>query len=87
MTIEVDKDELTKYIYVNCPSYFYNFQEGECCHKKVRKETCNLHVFADDLHCPLDCPRLNTKDYGCDKGRCPRVKAAIKKLIAKDSRR
>lgn len=79
-TIEVDKQELVRFIIKNCPYYFYNFQEGECCHRKVSKETCNLHVFADDLHCPLDCPRLNVKEYGCDKGRCPRVKAIIKEI-------
>lgn len=81
-TIQVNQDELVKYIAGNCPHYFYNFQEGECCQRKVTKETCNLHVFSDDLHCPLDCPRLNTKEYGCDKGRCSRVKAQIKKLKA-----
>lgn len=81
-TIEVNQDELTKYIYTHCPHYFYNYQEGECCQRKVSKETCSLHVFAGELHCPPDCPRLNTKDYGCDKGRCPRVKATIKSLKA-----
>lgn len=79
-TIEVNQEELTKYIYTHCPSYFYNFQEGECYMRKVDKTTCSLHIFAGDLHCPLDCPRLNTKEYGCDKGRCPKVKAAIKQL-------
>lgn len=81
-TIQVNQDELVKHIVDNCPHYFYNFQEGECCQRKVTKETCNLHVFSDDLHCPFDCPRLNTKEYGCDKGRCSRVKAIIKKLKA-----
>ena len=42
----------------------------------------NLHVFSGELNCPHDCPRLNTKEYGCDKGRCPRVKAIIKQLKA-----
>lgn len=82
-TIEVSQDALTEYIYRHCPNYFYNWQEGECCRRKVDKETCSLHVFADDLHCPYDCPRLNTKEYGCDKGRCPGVRATIKKLKAK----
>ncbi len=81
-TIEVNRDELTKYIYQHYPYYFYNFQEGECCQRKVDKETCSLHVFADTLRCPEDCPRLNTKEYGCDKGRCPRVRAIIKQLKA-----
>lgn len=81
-TIEVKQDELVKYLYSHCPSYFYNFQEGECCQRKVNKQTCSLHVFSDDLHCPLDCPRLNTKEYGCDKGRCSRVKAIIKQMKA-----
>lgn len=81
-TIQVNQDELVEYVVKNCPHYFYNFQEGECCQRKVAKETCNLHVFSVDLHCPLDCPRLNTKEYGCDKGRCPKVKAAIKRLKA-----
>lgn len=81
-TIEVNQDELIKYIYTHCPSYFYNFQEGECCQRKVTAETCSLHVFAGELNSPLDCPRLNTKEYGCDKGRCPKVKAIIKQLKA-----
>lgn len=79
-TIEVNQEKLAKYIYRHCPAHFYNWQEGECCHHKVTKETCSLHVFADDLQCPLDCPRLNTKEYGCDKERCPKVKATIKEL-------
>lgn len=79
-TIEINQEELTKYIYTHCVHYFYNFQEGECCQRKVNKQTCSLHAFSDELHCPLDCPRLNTKEYGCDKGRCPKVKATIKKL-------
>lgn len=82
MTVEVNQDELVKYIYQHCPYYFYNYQEGECCRRKVSKETCSLHVFADALRCPEDCPRLSTKEYGCDKGRCPRVKAIIKQLKA-----
>lgn len=80
--ITVDRDKLTKYVYRHCSSYFYNFQEGECCQRKVRKEMCNFHVFADGLSCPLDCPRLDTKEYGCDKGKCPKVKATIKRLKA-----
>lgn len=48
--------------------------------RKVTKETCSLHIFADELQCPPDCPRLTTKGYGCDKGRCPRVKAIIRQL-------
>lgn len=79
-TINVNQDELAKFVYTHCEHYFYNWQEGECCLRKVKKETCSLHVFAEDLNCPLDCPRLNTKDYGCDKGRCPKVKATIKTL-------
>ena len=81
-TIEINQEELTKYIYTHCVHYFYNFQEGECCQRKVNEETCSLHVFSDQLNCPLNCPRLNTKEYGCDKGRCPKVKATIKKLKA-----
>lgn len=81
-TIEINQEELTKYIYTHCVHYFYNFQEGECCQRKVNEETCSLHVFSDQLNCPLDCPRLNTKEYGCDKGRCSKVKATIKKLKA-----
>lgn len=81
-TIEVNQQELVKYIVSNCPHYFYNFADGESCYGKVTKETCKLHVFADDLHCPHDCPRLNTKEYACDKGRCPKVRATIKKLKA-----
>lgn len=79
-TIEVNKVALVQYIVKNCPHYFYNFAEGECCRRKVNNETCNLHVFSDELHCPDSCPRLNTKEYGCDKGRCPKVRAIIKKL-------
>lgn len=79
-TIEIKYDELVSYIVQNCSSYFYNYAQGECCRRKVSKETCSLHAFADDLHCPLDCPRLNTKEYGCDKGRCSKVKATIKSL-------
>ena len=82
-TIEVDHTELVKYIVQNCPSYFYNYAEGECCRRKVDKEVCSLHVFSDELHCPHDCPRLTAKEYGCDKGKCPRVKAIIKNLKAK----
>lgn len=82
-TIEVNYDELIKYFVENCPYYFYNFADGPSCSRKVDKETCQLHVFADQLHCPLDCPRLNTKEYACDKGRCPRVKALIKRLKPK----
>ncbi len=81
-TIEVSYDELVKYIYQHCPHYFYNYAEGECCERKVTKETCKLHVFSGELHCPNDCPRLNTKDYGCDKGRCSHVKAILKQLKA-----
>ena len=79
-TITVNQNELIKDIYQHCPSYFYNFQEGECCQRKVTKKTCNLHLFSEDLHCPLDCPRLNTNEYGCDRGKCPKVKATIKQL-------
>ena len=82
-TIEVNKQELVQMIVENCVHYFYNFADGESCAYKVDKEACKLHVFADDLHCPHDCPRLNTKEYACDKGRCSRVKAIIKKLTAK----
>lgn len=78
--IEVDKDEFVRYIVEHCSHYFYNFAEGACCRRKVSKETCGLHAFSDELHCPDDCPRLNTEDYGCDKGKCPLVKAVIKKL-------
>lgn len=81
-TIGINQDELVKYIVKNCPHYFYNYAEGECCQRKVTQETCNLHVFSGELNCPHDCPRLNTKEYGCDKGRCPRVKAIIKQLKA-----
>ena len=81
-TIEVKYDELVKLIVEKCPHYFYNFLDGASCLRKVKKQTCELHVFADDLHCPLDCPRLNTKDFSCDKGRCPRVKGIIKQLGA-----
>lgn len=81
-TIQVNQDELIKHIVQNCPHYFYNFAEGECCRRKVDKETCKLHVFSDELNCPDDCPRLSTKEYGCDKGRCPHVKALIKKFKA-----
>lgn len=81
-TIEVDLGRLTESIYRHCTHYFYNFQEGECCMRKVDKETCSLHVFADDLRCPQDCPRLNAKEYGCDKGKCPYVKSIIKELKA-----
>ena len=85
-TIEVNHDELVKYVVKNCTYYFYNFQEGGCCRRKVTNETCGLHVFAQELHCPHDCPRLDTKEYGCDKGRCPRVRAVIKSLIAKQQK-
>ena len=81
-TIEINQEELTKYIYTNCTYYFYNFVDGECCQRKVTKATCSLHVFAGELNCPLDCPRLNTREYGCDKGRCPLVRATIKSLKA-----
>lgn len=79
-TIEIDQDRLLAYVVKNCPSHFYNAVYGECCLRKVEKETCDLHVFAQDLHCPLDCPRLNSKPYHCDKGRCQRVKDIIKSL-------
>ena len=82
-TIEVNQDELTKFIVKNCPSHFYNFIDGETCQRKVTKQTCDLHVFADELRCPLDCPRLNTKEVGCDKGRCPRTKSIINQLKSK----
>lgn len=78
--INVNYNELVKILVYNCSHYFYNYMEGECCQRKVVKETCNLHIFSDSLHCPHDCPRINTKEYGCDKGRCPRIKAIIKKL-------
>ena len=81
-TIQVNQDNLTRYIVQNCSHYFYNFAEGECCRRKVYREACNLHVFSDDLHCPDDCPRLNTKEYGCDKGRCQYVKAVLMRLKA-----
>ena len=79
-TIEVKYDELVKFIVENCPHYFYNFADGESCNRKVNKQVCQLHVYAEDLKCPLDCPRLNTKEYGCDKGRCPRVKGILRQL-------
>ena len=82
-TLEVHQDELTKFIVNNCPYHFYNFIEGETCQRKVTKQTCDLHVFADELRCPLDCPRLNTKEVGCDKGRCPRTRAIINQLKSK----
>ena len=85
-TIEVSHDELVKYVVKNCPHYFYNFHDGECCRRKVTNVTCDLHVFARELHCPYDCPRLNTKEYGCDKGRCPRVRAVIKNLTEKQQK-
>ncbi len=78
--VEVSQNELTRYIYQHCPDYFYNTHDGECCRRKVTAETCSLHVFAGELNCPLDCPRLNTKEYGCDKGRCPVVRATIRNL-------
>lgn len=78
--IEVNYNELIKHLYRNCTHYFYNFQEGECCNRKVTAETCSLHAFSEALSCPHDCPRLNTKEYGCDKGRCPRIKGIIKQL-------
>ncbi|MCM1295387.1 MAG: hypothetical protein NC311_07570 [Muribaculaceae bacterium] len=78
--IEVDKDELVKYLYRHCPAYFYNYAEGECCRRKVDKSVCSLHAFSEELHCPLDCPRLTAKEYACDKGKCPKIKALIKKL-------
>lgn len=81
-TLTISRAKLTEYIYTNCPAYFYNWQEGECCQHKVDRMTCSLHVFAAELHCPLDCPRLDTKEYGCDKGRCPKVRTAIKNLKA-----
>lgn len=81
-TIKVKYDELVKRIVEHCPYYFYNYAEGESCRRKVDEQTCSLHVFADKLQCPSDCPRLNTKEYACIKGRCPRVKAIIKNLKA-----
>ena len=81
-TIEINQEELTKYIYTHCVHYFYHFQEGECCQRKVTEETCSLDASSEQLNWPLDCPRLNTKEYGGDEGRCPKVKATIKKLKA-----
>lgn len=80
--IEIDQDKLIKYIYQHCQHFFYNTADGESCYRKVDKETCNLHAFANDLHCPFDCPRLNTKEYACNKGLCSRVKAVLKTLKA-----
>lgn len=79
-TIEVVKAKLIKLLIGRCPYYFFNYQEGECCMRKVNRETCNLHVFAKELECPQDCPRLNTKEYGCDRGRCSKIKTIIKNL-------
>lgn len=79
-TIEVSYDELVKYIKQHCPKYFYNYADGESCYGKVEKGTCQLHVFADELCCPSDCPRLGTKEYSCDGARCQYVKATIRKL-------
>ena len=81
-TIEINQDELVKYIVEKCDYYFYNWVNGGCCRHKVKKGVCDLHTFADELRCPLDCPRLEVKEYGCDKGRCPGVRAVIKKLKA-----
>lgn len=81
-TIEIKQAELEKFIYHQCPHYFYNFADGESCQRKVMEETCKLHVFADELNCPLDCPRLSSKEYMCDKGRCPRVKAIVRQMKA-----
>lgn len=81
-TIEVDYKRLVEFIYEKCPHHFYNFAEGHCCVRKVNAQTCELHTFARELSCPHDCPRLNTKEYACDMGRCPRVKAIIKELKA-----
>ncbi len=79
--IEVNYDELVKMIVRDCPHYFYNNAEGECCWRKVTNETCQLSDYSKELNCPPDCPRLNTKEYACDKGRCSRVKGIIKSLL------
>ncbi len=76
--MEVDKDKLVKYLYERCPAHFYNYVEGDCCINKVSKQTCSLHAFAKDLNCPLDCPRLDAKEYRCDKGKCSKIKGLIK---------
>ena len=81
-TIEVDKDKLTEYIVNNCPHFSYNYVRGETCRSKVDEEMCDLHVFGKELHCPYDCPRLVAKEYSCDRGRCPKVRAIIKELKA-----
>lgn len=78
--ITVDYNELVRYLCQHCSAYFYNYAQGECCRGKVDKAHCDLHVFSEELHCPLDCPRLHTKEFGCDKGKCPRIKAIVKRL-------
>ena len=81
-TIEVNKKALISYIVRNCPYHNYNCFEGDICYRKINKEICNISIFSKDLHCPSDCPRLGShpSDYACDKGRCPGVRAKLKKL-------
>lgn len=81
-TIMIDKEALTRLLVGSCPHHFYNTHDGDSCERKVNKETCELNVYADMLRCPHDCPRLLSKDYSCDKGRCPRIKGLINSLKA-----
>lgn len=79
-TVEVDYQKLVKLIVKGCPQHFYNSVHGESCHRKVKAGFCDLHVFSDELECPLDCPRISNQDFGCDKGHCPYIRNVIKSL-------
>ena len=81
-TIEVNKKALMNYLVTHCRHHDFNSFEGSICYRKINKEICQLSVYGRELHCPHDCPRLSItpSHYACDEGRCPKIRATIKRL-------
>lgn len=80
-TIEVDYEKLTEHLVRSCSSLTVSVGGTWFCQKKM-DATCRLSLYEREK-CPRDCPHMNEKvEWACDEGRCPRVKAIIKKLKA-----
>lgn len=84
-TITVNHKALIRHIFEHCEYYFYNYIDGASCRKKVKAGMCRIHELADrEFVCPDDCPHLASEEYSCDKGRCPYVRATLKRLQTPD---
>lgn len=81
MTIEVDKDKLTKLIVERCPYTAMTMSGTLWCHKKY-DESCHIPFHERD-QCPRDCPHLNERvEWACDRDKCAYVKKIIRDLKA-----